>query len=200
MADLALLVDRAFRRVGFAPDSRFAATPSTPTEAEPDTDDMAESVADPVAEARADGYAQGWAAARELATVEADEAARTRDRFASAFARIDAEQAEALRVRIVATVTALCEATLQPLALDTALLAARVERAVGMLDAAAEERLVRLAPGDLVLVKPLLPSDWRIEADPALEPGALRIESASGGLEDGPEVWRRRIAEAIAPC
>jgi flagellar assembly protein FliH len=198
VADLALLVDHGFRPAGFAPDSRFVAARPAPHELQAEA--PAEAAPDPVAEARAQAYAEGWAAAHEEAAAQAEETARARARFASAFARIDAEQAEALRVRLVATVTALCEATLQPLALDPALLAARVERAVAMLDAAADERLVRLAPGDLVLVRPLLPSDWRFEVDATLEPGALRIETASGGLEDGPEVWRRRIAEAIAPC
>jgi flagellar assembly protein FliH len=33
-----------------------------------------------------------------------------------------------------------------------------------------------------------------------LERGALRVEAANGGVEDGPAQWRQAIAEALALC
>ena len=34
----------------------------------------------------------------------------------------------------------------------------------------------------------------------ALERGAVRVEGAIGGVENGPEQWRRSIEEALRQC
>ena len=105
-----------------------------------------------------------------------------------------------MRQRLTETVAALCEATLAPLALNRPLLAERVRRAITLFSRADDERVIRLNPDDLEAVRPLLPADWAFAADPALAPGALRVETASGGAEDGPDQWRRAIAEALDPA
>ena len=69
-----------------------------------------------------------------------------------------------------------------------------------MLARADDERVLRLHPEDLKLMAARLPDGLATLEDPALERGALRIESSSGGVEDGPEHWRRAIAEAVAQC
>jgi flagellar assembly protein FliH len=45
-----------------------------------------------------------------------------------------------------------------------------------------------------------LPPALEVLPDPALERGALRIETQAGGVEDGPAHWHRAIAEALAQC
>jgi len=60
--------------------------------------------------------------------------------------------------------------------------------------------LLRLHPDDITLLGAQLPEGLDVLADPALERGALRIESANGGVEDGPAHWRRAITEALAQC
>ena len=80
------------------------------------------------------------------------------------------------------------------------MLAVRAQRAAAMLARADDERVLRLHPADLKLVALRLPEGLAVLEDPALERGALRIESSSGGVEDGPEHWRRAIAEAVALC
>ena len=178
---------------GFTSDPRFDASPPPPSLplAEPE---------DPVALAWVDGHAEGRAEAlaEAAARAEADEAARTRIELA--LARLDAELAEQLRQKLYATVEALCEAAIAPLALDPAALAARVERAAAMLVRADDARVLRLHPEDLALVAARLPGGLEVAPDPALERGGLRIESANGGVEDGPSHWRRAIAEALAGC
>jgi flagellar assembly protein FliH len=181
---------------GFASDPRFSAAPEPPP---PEPEPQAEAP-DPVALAWAEGHDAGRAEA--LAESEArmaeDEAAR--GQIELSLARLDAELAEQLRQRHYATVEALCEAAIAPLALDPAALAARVERAAAMLARADDERLLRLHPDDLALVAARLPEGLEALPDPALERGALRIESTAGGVEDGPSHWRRAIAEALAGC
>lgn len=179
---------------GFARDTRFDARPvpiTPPADPEP---------GDPLARAWADGFAAGEAEARAAADTRrvADDEARAR--LALSFARIDADLTEQLRDRLHATIQALCEATLAPVALDPALLARRAERAAAMLSRAEDDRVLRLHPDDLALIAAQLPADLPTSPDPQLERGTLRIETSQGGVEDGPEHWRRAIAEALARC
>ena len=98
------------------------------------------------------------------------------------------------------TVAALCEAAIAPLALDEDALARRIVTAVSMLARADDERVIRLHPDDLDLVSQRLSAEWQVEPDPTLERGAVRVETATGGVEDGPGQWRRAIAEALHQC
>jgi len=181
---------------GFRSDRRFALP--APAAGLPEPAPI--QVEDPVALAWAEGYAKGIDDAR--AAAEADHAAETTARAALdlAFARLDADMAETLRQRLQDTVMALCEQTLVPYAIDEQALAARVERAVAMFSRAEDERVIRLHPEDLKLVADRLAADWTVVPDSALDRGALRVESQSGGVEDGPAQWRRALAEAFHAC
>ena len=87
-----------------------------------------------------------------------------------------------------------------PLALDAEGLAARILAAVAMLRRTQDERRVLLNPDDLLLLEGRLPAGFEVEADPSVERGGLRIETADGGIEDGPSQWRRILAEAFREC
>lgn len=175
---------------GFVADARFAAALAPPP-SDP---------ADPVDQAWHEGFAAGQAeaTAAALAREEADSAARAR--LELGFVRLDTEQTERLRRLLAETVAALCEASLAPLALDADLLARRASAAAAMLARADDARVLRLHPDDLALIAAQLPADLPVSPDPALERGALRIDGAQGGVEDGPDHWRRAIAEALAQC
>jgi len=177
---------------GFIGDPRFGAllTPAPGTPAP----------RDPLGDAWTEGHAAGRAEALAEAHAQAEAEATLRARLELSFARLDTELAEQLRQRLYATIEALCEAAIAPLALDKAALATRVERAAAMLARADDERLLRLHPDDITLLGAQLPEGLDVLADPALERGALRIESANGGVEDGPAHWRRAITEALAQC
>lgn len=180
---------------GFTQDPRFSGIPAAPPPPAPEPEPE-----DPVALAWAEGYEAGVAEAGTLAKLqaEADEAAR--GRIELALARLDKEQTEALRQKLYATVEALCEAAIAPIALDKNALAARVERAAAMLARADDERVLRLHPDDLKLVGKRLPDGLEVVPDAALERGALRVETQNGGVEDGPAHWRAAIAEALSSC
>ena len=204
MSDLSVLFGRQGK--SFAADSRFAAGASDDAPIRPGggftshygaASNQAEPAPDPIALARAEAYTQGVddTLAQVAAHVEATDAARAALNLA--FTKLDAELAEMLRQRWLDTVIALCEATLQPLAIDTKLLAARVTRAVGMFTRADDERVIRLHPDDLDLIRPQLPADWNFVPDAALERGAIRVETQDGGTEDGPAQWRQAICEAL---
>ena len=178
---------------GFAADRRFAKPASPPPPPLAPT-------ADPVATAWAEGYAEGSATAEVQAQALAEQLAAALGKIELAFARLDTAQEEALRQRLHETVTALCESAIAPLALDPEALARRVARAAAMLARADDQRLLRLHPLDLALIAERLPEGLAVEPDPALERGSLRMETQSGGIEDGPGRWHRAIAEALAQC
>lgn len=182
--------------IGFASDPRFsgAASPAPPPP------DIGQLPTDPLTAAWAEGYAAGVAEARTEARLLAEAEAADRTRIELSLARLDGELAEALRQKLTITVEQLCEAAIAPLMLDKEALVARVERAAGMLARADDERVLRLHPDDLALIGQRLPEGLEVRADPALERGALRVETANGGVEDGPGHWRSAIAEALGQC
>jgi flagellar assembly protein FliH len=177
-------------RGSFARDARFA-PPLLPPLPERE---------DPLTLAWSDGHSAGYAEAEAAAAALAEAEAAARDKLELSLARLDADLAEALRQRLCATVEVLCEAAIAPLALDTTLLVARVERAAAMLARADDERVLRLHPDDLTLIAGQLPEGLPVLPDPTLERGALRVETSNGGVEDGPEQWRRAITEALSAC
>jgi flagellar assembly protein FliH len=182
---------------GFRRSARFACAidvpPPTPPEPEPPADD-------PLATAYAEGFAAGAASARAEAEEQARILAAARDALTLAFARLDQELQEELRLRLRDTVAALCEEAIAPLALDEEALLRRIQTAVAMLARADDERIIRLHPEDIALISAKMTMDWQVVPDALLERGGLRVESTNGGVEDGPAVWRRAIAEALRQC
>lgn len=175
---------------GFFGDPRYSLAPPFPRDQAPD----------PVTEAWAEGHAAGLAEAQAEAAAQRTAEEEARLNIELALARLDADQQEALRQRLVETVAALCNAALAPLAIDPALLAERAARAAAMLVRADDDAVLRLHPDDLKRVAKRLPAGLAAEADPGLEPGNLRLDGQAGGVEDGPAQWRRAIAEALGQC
>lgn len=208
---------------GFTPDARFAALPhiedelpaplsvmrarftqnaSVMVQAAPSVEPDMGGRPDPVETARAQGYEQGWADAQAAAQQAAAQADATRERMETVLHRLDGELAEQFRQRLMETVIALCESCLAPLALDKDALMRWIERAAAMFTRADDDRLIRLHPEDLAAIQSRLPADWAVQPDPMMARGAIRVESRSGamesgGAEDGPDQWRRAIAEAL---
>lgn len=191
------LVEALSQPSGFRVDARFgalaAAEPERRVPQEPDAPD-------PVDEAYAQGFAAGYEQALAEAQANSETVAAARERLTLSLSRLDAVMEEELRMRLRETVAALCESAIAPLALDEDALIRRVETAISMLSRADDDRLIRLHPDDLKMISPRLSSDWQVDADARLERGTIRIETVSGGVEDGPATWRMAIAEALQRC
>jgi flagellar assembly protein FliH len=181
-------------RGGFSRDPRFSSMLACPT-AKP-----ADPEPDPIAEAYERGFADGSAQAREAALRAERERDADRGAIELAFAQFDEHSEAELRERLRQTVLALCEETILPMALDAEGLAVRIGKATEMLQRAQDERRVLLNPDDLALVEDQLPNGLKVEAEPTVERGGLRIETPDGGIEDGPTQWRRILAEAFREC
>lgn len=174
---------------GFCGDARFSGTPVAAEEQE-----------DPVQQAWDQGYAAGLAEARADAEIRAAEQEAAFGRLQFTLGQIDAEMQERLRERLLETVAALCEAAIAPLALDADALRRRVDAACAMLANAEGEKVLRLHPDDIALIEKFVPQIYVIKEYIAIERGTLVVETGQGGVEDGPAVWRRAIAEALAQC
>lgn len=186
---------------GFRASSRYGDQPGvTVLEPEPIQAVRIEPEPDPVGEAFAQGYTKGYEDAREEAEAIALQDAEAAEGLALAFARFDAALEEQLRQRLRDTVAALCEVAITPLTLDEDLLVRRVTAAAAMLARADDDRIIRVHPQDLALIAPRMRAEWDVQPDPSLERGSIRVEGASGGVEDGPATWRRAIAEALHQC
>ncbi|MCX7284155.1 MAG: FliH/SctL family protein [Novosphingobium sp.] len=203
------LADLGQASAGFAHDRRFfreMAIPEVHLDAPsahldaPDDTETAVEASDPLAESWADGYARGMADAQEAAAQIIAEREAATSRIELALSRLDAAMQAELQDRLRETVIALCESAIAPAALDPAGLTRRVEVAAAMLARAEDARVIRLHPEDLALIAARLPEDWHFEPDAALERGAVRVEGAVGGVENGPEQWRRSIEEALRQC
>ncbi len=201
------LLDRLAQPSSFRPDARFTAPPPgdqaeacapLPDPAAPAAPES--EVGDPIAEAFGHGFAMGHEQAAHEARIHADTEAATYRKLTLAFSKLDEAREEELRLRLRDTVSALCESAIMPLAIEPDALLRRIGVAVAMLRRAEDERLIRLHPEDLRLVSPRLSAEWQVQPDTTLERGTVRIETATGGVEDGPANWRRAIAEALQRC
>ncbi len=186
---IALLGDKQ----GFVADTRYLARGQPPQE--------------PLIKAEADGpdeqaiaFAKGREQGLAEAAAAAGQAAVERRRLGSGLRRMDEEMTEQLGRELTETIAALCEATLAPLALDRTLLAGRCEKAAALLGARSAGQVLYLHPQDIPELDDDFTAHWDIKPDPALERGALRIESADGGICDGPAQWRATLAEGLGLC
>jgi flagellar assembly protein FliH len=152
---------------------------------------------DPVADAYARGYAEGAQAASDAAQADAARTDAARHRIETALAAMDSDATDQFAQALKDTVLALCHTVLAEAALAPDALARRVGVAAAMFARADDERVIRLHPEDLALVHGRLPDAWHCEPDPAMERGAVRIETGGGGVEDGPAQWRAALAEAL---
>lgn len=189
------LIDALAQPAAFRPNTRFGAL-SDIMMPHPDVTAAAEAT-DLLADTYSRGFSEGHAQASDEAASRMLADDRAREALVLSFARLDATMTEDLRLRLRDTVAALCEVALGPLALDETALMNRIERAISMLSRADDERVVRLHPADIELVSPRLHADWTVQSDPSLERGTVRVDTANGGVEDGPAAWRLAINEAL---
>ena len=176
---------------GFTPSARYARV--VVEEAEPLAVDAA-------AEAYRSGFEDGQISAKADAEAQLARERAERATIELAFARFDLESAQMLRETLRATVHALCDDAVLPLALDCDALARRIELAAAMLQRKHDQRIIHIHPEDLALVRGSVPPELELLPDATIERGGLRVETDDGGVEDGPQQWRRAIAEAFDSC
>ncbi|WP_298689939.1 hypothetical protein [uncultured Sphingomonas sp.] len=163
------------------------------------TDDLAFEIEEPAIDIdaiRADAMAQGFAAGIEAGRREADterEALRT---LASGLEHLRPEPAQGLGAMIAATVERLLHEVVGEVSVDLDTLVARATAAAAMIGDETRPSILKLNPDDL---KRLAGVELPVvaEADAALAPGSLRLETGAGSIEDGPAVRLDRLKLAL---
>jgi len=178
---------------GFTPDARFGGLVAQRI----GEGAGASAVEDPAEAAFAEGYGRGYQDAMAQANIQAEQDNAARGRLETVFERLTEAEELRLEQRLRETVLALCEHTLAPMTTDPDALTMRISKALSLLRRSEDQRVVRLHPDDLALIAERLPDTTKVDPDPTLARGELRIETVEGGLEDGPEQWRRILSEAL---
>lgn len=190
------LVSLHERGGGFRPDGRFSGDALVAPQ--PDNlraeEDAAHEAQRSLREAFDAGLAQGHSDAREQ--VAAERAAHNKLRLS--IARLDEASRRELADKLAQTVTALCEATLGPLALDRDALQRRCLIAAGTLGETQDVLELHLHPEDIFSLDPAFAAGWTIVPAPHFERGTIRIEGAEAGVTDGPQEWRAALEAAFA--
>lgn len=183
------------RQKGFVPAVRYNAA-TVPTASK-------KSDADIRREIEQSSYACGLAEGREQMRAEmaAERSAdiQAMEKLEVGLGSLDADLRAQLKERLKATVLELCESFLAPAAADVDALEMRIEKVIEMVSGKAI-RILKLHPLDMEFIAKRLPSDIAVQADGSMERGSLRVETSEGGLEDGPHVWRRAVADALSSC
>lgn len=148
--------------------------------------------ADPMEQARTDGFAQGFDEGMRVATESfaADEESTLR--LAQALEQVAPAINGTLSSLLTAAVMRLVEQVVGEAAVDATQLAKRVEAVCAFIEEGQSRNSLHLHPQDIELLQgqefgfPLTP-------DPSLGRGAVRLDTADGWIEDGPDVQLSRL-------
>ncbi len=148
--------------------------------------------ADPVEQAHAEGFQMGFDEGVRLATeaVEADRDAL--ERLTQALEQLAPASSGTLATMLSASVMRLVEQIVGEVSVDVALLQRRCEAVAAFIEEGEGRSALRLHPDDVTLVEgtavgvPLV-------ADATMQRGCVKLETAEGWIEDGPDVRLSRL-------
>lgn len=168
-------------RAAFEPPADEIAIPEPPIDIEAERN-----------EAFGDGYEAGLADGRAESAPE--KAALVR--LAMSLEALRPEPSRALGSMIAATVERLLVELMGQVEIDRDTLVARAEAAAALIGEETRPSLLRLNPADAArLADVTLPV--RIEPDPAIGAGALRLETGNGWIEDSPALRLEKLRGAL---
>ena len=145
---------------------------------------------------RAAAIAQGYAAGLEAGRREADKERDALERLAMGLQMLRPEPTQGLGAMIATTVERLVRQVMGEVEVDVDTLMDRAQAAAALIGEETRPTVLKLNPEDLSrLNRAELPVS--VEADPALAPGDLRLETGAGSVEDGPSVRLERLRCAL---
>lgn len=175
---------------------RFTAWGAEPAWQPPDGLDDGEEEAAPIPidldATRAASFADGYAAGIEAGRREADAARAQIKALAASLEILKPEPSHALGALIAATVERLVGEVVGATPIDRETLLLRARAAAALIGDETRPAVLKLHPDDVVLLDgAALPV--AIEADGMIARGALRLETVSGWIEDGPALRLDRL-------
>lgn len=151
-----------------------------------------EKAADPIERARAEAFAQGFDEGIRVATENfaADEESKVR--LAHALEQVAPAANGALSTLLSAAVLRLVTRIAGEVPVDAALLAKRVEAVAAFIEEGQGRQRLHVNPDDMLLLQG---HEFGIELtpDPEVGRGGVRLDTADGWIEDGPDVQLSRL-------
>lgn len=146
---------------------------------------------------QAEAFAAGFEQGRRSLEAEIDRERAELARLAEGLSALAPDPPEPLAALLAETVERLVRDIVGTASIDGALLCRRAAQAAALIGEETEPARLFLHPDDLPLLEGAqLPVP--LSADPALARGSVRLERASGWIEDGPEVRLDRLRAALS--
>jgi flagellar assembly protein FliH len=177
--------------------SLYSAPPGAQTAAMRAASVVAEEEEDPVERARIAGFAHGF---DEGCRVTRDSLAAENDaghRLAEALELLAPAPSGTLSSMLSATVIRLVEQIVGEVEIDPALLQSRCDAVAAMIEEGERQGALHLHPDDVSLVDPA-DLGVRIVPDAQMKRGCVRLDTADGWIEDGPDVRLARLHAMLA--
>ncbi|HET8611426.1 MAG TPA: FliH/SctL family protein [Sphingomonas sp.] len=141
---------------------------------------------------RQQAFTEGYEAGIETGRREADAEREALRSLAASLETLKPEPVQALGAMLAATVERLVKEVMGEVRIDPETLLARAQAAAALIGEETRPSLLRLHPDDAARIDAsALPV--AIEADPAMTPGGLRLETGSGWIEDGPALRLEKL-------
>lgn len=147
---------------------------------------------DPIDQAHAEGFAMGFQEGTRIAQEAAADDHSARDRIAQALEQLSPASSGTLATMLSAAVVRLVEQIVGQVEVDTGLLRERCEAVAAFIDGGESAGALHVHPSDLAYIQhvdiavPVVP-------DAQMRRGCVRLDTAEGWIEDGPDVRLSRL-------
>jgi flagellar assembly protein FliH len=155
-------------------------------------DPAAPAFEDEIARVEAEAFALGFESGREAAEREFGAEREAIAALAQSLEALRPLPSQQLALLLAETVDRLVRQLVGEVGVDPVLLLSRARAAAAVLGGEATAAKLRLHPGDVPLLADAGLS-VAVEADPTLDRGAIRIETATGWIEDSPAIRLDRL-------
>ncbi|MCJ8156350.1 FliH/SctL family protein [Sphingomonas sp. LaA6.9] len=190
-----------FSPAGFAPSVQPRFVPwhdkyAEPAAAPDAADASVESGLVDTVQLQADAFSEGFNEGRRTVEMEVAAERQAIARLVETLEQYRPEPPQMLAEMLAETVDRLVRQIVGEVVIDRAMLETRVDHVAGIIAEAAAPARMRLHPDDVARL-----GNIRLEldlvADPALIPGSVIVETATGWIEDGPEVGIEKLRQAL---
>jgi flagellar assembly protein FliH len=147
---------------------------------------------DPLEQIRAEAFAQGFEAGSRTTVESMGNDSEARARLVDALEQLGPASSGTLATMLSAAVVRLVGQIVGEVEIDADLLCRRCEAVAALVDETEGKGALRLNPDDLTLI---VGADIGVQvvADPQMRRGSVRLDTADGWIEDGPDVRLSRL-------
>jgi flagellar assembly protein FliH len=162
----------------------------SPTVSAPDLEQV--DPVDPIDQAHAEGFAMGFQEGSRIAAEAAADDREAQIRLAEALEQLSPASSGTLATMLSATVVRLVGQIVGQVEVDVDVLRARCEAVAAFIDEDDTKGALHVNPADLPLIAG---ADIAVQVvgDPQLRRGCVRLDTADGWIEDGPDVRLSRL-------